>query len=147
MITYMNNIDFDETLEFVWGWIAQFNAHLVENRWTYPENDVSKPGISPGARKDVADYLLKTIFNSPTPTVLMKALTMQLKVMTTTSEKYNIPHGYLVVDEQKGTGQWDSQTFTTALKKDIDDLLATLEVYRALGEQYLNSTNTVKHKM
>lgn len=143
----MNTIDFDETVEFVWDWLVQFNAHLVENRWAYPENNGSKPGISPGARKDVADYLLKIIFNSPTPTVLMKALTMQLKVITTTSSKYNMPQAYLTVDKQKASAQWDTQTFTTALQKDIDDLMATFEDYRVLGEQHLNSTNTLKHKM
>lgn len=145
----MDNIDFDETVEFVWAWVARMQLHLGNHGWKYKVNHVLKRGIGVNARKDLADHLFKTIVDAEDPHTVMKALSVQIELLTHSRCKNDLPQEYYTSIENSGTKrvQWDSGKFCHALDEDLEQVMDTFGYCTVLGEKHLRADNQIKKKM
>lgn len=145
----MNTIDFDQTVEFVWNWVAQLHAHLGVQGWGYPHDDKRKRGISIGARNEIADHLLQMIANTKQPDRVMKALTIQLNFLTKATNQFHLPYHYFSFSDhgKEKVGDWDSSIFCQALDEDIEELLNTFGCCHVLGEKHLVADAASKKKI
>lgn len=141
----MNTIDFDDTVEFVWSWAAQLNAHLSVHGWTCRDdaNRIQR-GIKSSARLEIVDHLLDMIFKSDTPKILTKALSIQIQALTNNACKYNIPEAYLSIGAEKNQAIWNSENFCAALDHDINELMETFGYAQILGEKHMVPEKTKK---
>lgn len=141
----MKAIDFDATVEFVWNWVAQLQAHMSTHGWSYTnDNGVEKRGTTSNTRREIASHLFEKIVHSDTPDIVMKALSVQIAVLTDNSCKYNIPNAYLLVNQERGQALWNVNRFCTALDEDLDQLMETYGYCQVLGQQHMSASD--KHK-
>lgn len=142
----MNNLDVDDTVEFVWDWVAQMNAHLGVNGWTHEDLGMHHRGISPSALNILADHLFKMIVDAKNPHIVMKALTIQIHALTNNMCKYNVPSAYLFTTKtnEQTQVQWKSESFCWALDEDVAQLLQTFNACAVLGEKHMSNAHKMK---
>lgn len=143
------NIDFEDTVEFVWSWVAQVHSHLGIQGWTYPHEGALKPGISISARNDIANHLFQMIATTNQPDLMAKALTIRLNFLVTIKNNFHLPHTYFSLKEhgKEKRADWDSTAFCHALDEDVEDLLNTFGYCRVLGEKHLVADAASKKKI
>lgn len=146
----MNNIDFDETVEFVWDWVVQLNAHLLSHNWGTIGGTTEQyvRGLSGPYIQDLSSELLKMIFDSEEPELFMKAMNRQIQSFQTITQFPQLPRAYLKIIDINGgeASRWDLKMFTEALHTDISRIVQCYNVIQKQAErQYTASTK--KHKM
>lgn len=135
----MSNIDFDETVEFVWEWVANLNAYLIQSGWGHSNdnNTNTMRGLSHSNMEDVANHLFKTILGSPNPQRIMKALVIHGKTLTNSSNRPALPRQYLEVKRKDDNERfiWNLAKFCQALDEDVQRTVTRFDVFYKLGEQ------------
>lgn len=146
----MGNIDFDDSVEFVWDWVVQLNAHLVSHNWGTIGGTAEQyaRGLSSPSIQALSSELLKMIFESEDPQHFMKAMNRQMQSFQTITKFPQLPRAYLKIIETNGVeaSRWDLKMFTQALHTDITRIV---ECYK-LVEQEANikyTASTKKQKM
>lgn len=143
------NIDFEDTVKFVWSWVAQVHSHLGVHGWTYPYDDSRKRGISISARNDIANCLFEMIKHTEQTKIFLEALNIQLNFLTTAKNEFHLPYHYFSFTKRgkEKNGQWDSVLFCRALEEDVQDLLNTFGYCSVLGEKHFVADTASKKKI
>lgn len=135
----MSNIDFDETVEFVWNWATTLNAYLVQAEWGYQNDNspVTKRGLSNRNMDDVANHLFKSILKAEDPQRIMKSLSIHLTALTNSSKRPALPREYLEVERKDDNERfiWNLANFCQALDEDVQRTVAKFDAFYQLGEQ------------
>lgn len=139
----MNNLDFEDTVEFVWSFVAKVRSHLIVHGWTYHDAGVQHRGISTSSLNILADHLFKMIVNAENPRVVVQALTIQIQALTNNSCKYDLPSAYLLITKthEQTQVQWESKSFCRALDEDIAKMVQSFNDCMVLGEKYMSNAH------
>lgn len=148
----MNNLDMDTTIEFVWDWIAQLNAHVLSHNWgtvgVSVHSEEFTRGLSSSSLQALSAELFKMIFASENPELFMKAMSRQMQAFQTLTRFPQLPHAYVkIVQEADGSekSRWDLPRFTQALRTDITRIV---ECYKLVEEEAnLQYAAATKHTM
>lgn len=143
----MNAIDFDATVEFVWGWVAQLNAYLAQNGWKTDVKDPSSTrGLSDTSMDEIADHLFKMVLKAQHPQRVIRVLDIQLQSLINTNHSPALPAVYVKVNTNSQgdvkSYMWNTNNFCTTLEKDVNRIMSKFEGFHALGEQHF--ANAVK---
>lgn len=145
----MNTIDFDDTVDFVWDWVAKLNAYLAQNGWKTDIKDPSSArGLSDTSMEEVADHLFKMVLKAQHPQRVIRALDIQLQSLINTNRTPALPAVYVEIrTEDNGKNKrsmWNTNNFCATLEKDVNRLVSKFEAFHTLGEQ--NFATAVKLK-
>ena len=153
----MNTIDFDATVEFVWDWVAKFNAYLSQNGWMSNVKDLSAPrGLSDSILNDIADHLFKMVLKAEHPHRVMRALDIHLQSLININSNPALPNVYVEVNTDDNGNQidmWSKNNFCTTLEKEVNHIVSKFDAFHSLGEQHFSaaakhaSTEEKKNKM
>lgn len=142
------NIDFNETVEFVWDWIAQLNAHLLSHNWGTIGAAVHQRGLATSNLQSLSSELLKMIFASEDPQRFMNAMSRQIQSFQTITNFPQLPRSYVkIIQDEEGTesSRWNLEVFTQALHTDITRIVEAYKVIEnEANVQYAASTKKQK---
>lgn len=117
----MNNIEFEDTVEFVWEWTTQLNAHLLAHGWGTVGGELR--GLPTSSLTNLSSKLLEMILSSEDPHRFMKAMNHQIQAFQSITKFPQLPHSYVkFIKNEDGSEspRWNLEIFAQALNADIN---------------------------
>jgi len=144
------NIDFEDTVEFVWNWTTKLNAHLLAHGWgtVGGKSTTHVRGLTTSNLTDLSSKLLEMILSSEDPHHFMKAMNHQMQAFQSIAKFPELPRSYVKIIENRNgseSSRWNLEIFTEALRTDINRIVQLYKLVEKEAElQYAGAVKKQK---